>query len=496
MIYLYLDAHQVKLLSLAKTMLGQFNVSFFHKDHSSVLLEKNLIPSPDITASAIKEAISLASPYPVKEQDVLLILPQDAFSYTRVDLTDSTNIESSLAIAKEKLRTMTPGLSDTDVYITIPKQQGSEKKLAVYALKQESFDAYQRVFDLLGLKLKVVLPDTVSYYTLFEKTLRAEKREIILYTNYDEENTWGYLYDSFGLMESDRVSFAPDPKQALKQTGDTMAADNRKINRLILSGPSASKVRQDLFTKEVGIWTNPLEKIIHTFYDQYLKILLPNEGEPISFMEYDVCLGGFIYEYERRDQSPIMQTSESKNVFAEKKQARFAPTATHSRGKSLLRDGVLFLIALACSFGSIYAASYYGVLKIPTKQPAKMADTPTPTAKTVVATPSAAPTPSLDKETLTIKILNGEGTPGFATKVGSKLKDKGYSDIVSGNADSFDVKTTTVQVKKELLSQVKPIIIKDLSDFVDIKAASISAITDTTENADIILIVGSDFILE
>ncbi len=479
-------------------MLGQFNVSFFQKSHSSVLIEKGAVHSPDITASAIKEAVSLASPYPVKEQDVMLVLPQESFVFTRVDISDAVNADSALSIAKEKIKSTHPELIDDDIYITIPKQQGPEKKVSVYALPKTQFTAYQQILDLLGLKLKHILPDTVSYYTLFEKTLRAEKKEIILYTEYFEDTAWGYLFDSFGLMEDEQIQFAPDPKEAMKTVGETMSADNRKINRLILSGPGSSKVRQDLFTKEVGIWTNPLEKIIHTFYDQYLKILLPNEGEPISFMEYDVCLGAFIYEYEKRDQTAIMQTmTESKNVFAEKKTARFAPTSGGSggRGKSILRDLLLFVVAFACSFGSIYAASYYGLLKIPTQE--KKANSPiaqkSPTPKT---SPTPTPTAAVERDALTVKILNGEGTPGFATKVATKLKEKGYSDIVTGNADSFDVTTTTVQIKKDLLPQLKTTLTKDLMDFVELKSASITAIADEKENADIILIVGSDFILE
>src|SRR3989338_5614397 len=76
MIYLYLDTNTIKLFSLSKTLLGQYNISFFEKNHSNNLLENGQVVNIDILASTIKEALTSATPSPITEKELTLILPQ------------------------------------------------------------------------------------------------------------------------------------------------------------------------------------------------------------------------------------------------------------------------------------------------------------------------------------------------------------------------------------------------------------------------------------
>jgi hypothetical protein len=43
MIYLYIGKHSIKLLGLSKTILGQFNPTFFTKNHSTDLIQNGNI---------------------------------------------------------------------------------------------------------------------------------------------------------------------------------------------------------------------------------------------------------------------------------------------------------------------------------------------------------------------------------------------------------------------------------------------------------------------
>jgi copper homeostasis protein CutC len=67
-----------------------------------------------------------------------------------------------------------------------------------------------------------------------------------------------------------------------------------------------------------------------------------------------------------------------------------------------------------------------------------------------VVSPSPTPTPKIlvDKQAVRIKVLNGSGVSGKASAVKEILKEKGYQEILTGNADSFDYEKTEVSVKK------------------------------------------------
>ena len=115
------------------------------------------------------------------------------------------------------------------------------------------------------------------------------------------------------------------------------------------------------------------------------------------------------------------------------------------------------------------------------------------TVKTATPTPrpsaTPTPTPSFAKEDLKIQVLNGGGVAGKATDVKEILTDKGYLDIITGNADNFDYEKTELQVKKSK-SQAYSMVAADLKDY-------ITSPTQTTlaedETADVVLIIGADF---
>jgi Tfp pilus assembly PilM family ATPase len=86
MIYLYIGKHSIKLLGLSKTILGQFNPTFFTKNHSTDLIQNGNISGIDLVASAVKEALTNAQPNSVNDKEVTLILPQEAFTYGRFSI--------------------------------------------------------------------------------------------------------------------------------------------------------------------------------------------------------------------------------------------------------------------------------------------------------------------------------------------------------------------------------------------------------------------------
>jgi len=69
------------------------------------------------------------------------------------------------------------------------------------------------------------------------------------------------------------------------------------------------------------------------------------------------------------------------------------------------------------------------------------------------------------------------------------LTEKKYLEIVTGNADSFDYKTTEIQVKKDK-KEASQYVQNDLKDYVqELKISDL----DDDEAADVIIIIGQDF---
>ena len=96
------------------------------------------------------------------------------------------------------------------------------------------------------------------------------------------------------------------------------------------------------------------------------------------------------------------------------------------------------------------------------------APTATPTEEATPSgtlTPSPKPTSGVVSQAadLNVQVLNGSGTVGAAGETATFLKDKGYKNVTTGNADNFDYTGVTVQIKdsqKKFLATI----LKDLKE--------------------------------
>jgi len=480
MLYLSLDKNHLKLLYLKKSLLNQYDVHFFEKEHQLDLLEKGKIVNLDVVASAIKEALNFFSPN-LKDNEVFLILPQECFSFLRAAVPADIAPSAIRAFIQDKARSqLEVDLEETSWECFIVENE-KQKQINFFALDKPTIASYMEVFNLLDLKPQMILPDTLAYFKLFEKTLRKEKTENILYALYEKNDASGYLFDTLGLVNpkkwDTKMTEGVEIEEVLKEKIASFQKEGIKVQRLILAGEQAEGVRQDTFTKAVGVWTNPLKRIIPQFYEEYLKILIPPSKKPLPFLSFDVCFGAFIFSQENKDFSFF-----KKGI----KKARSKSFSLPSINLSLPKKEIfIFLGAFLLSFGLFFLISQSNInlgsfmSKNEPKQP-------------VVApsqAPSPTPTPSVSRDQVKIKVLNGSGTVGKATDVKDLLKNKGYSDILTGNADSFDFTTTELQVKKSKADAA--ILIKtDLASYVTTFKEST---LDEKEAADAVITIGKDF---
>ena len=478
MIYLYLDKNTIKLLYLKKTLLGQQETLYNQKTYESNLFEKGKITNVDLLASAIKEVIS-SSNKPVAENQISLILPQEFFSFFRTTVPSDIATSALNSFISDKARSILP-VDNTDLASDYFIQESeSEKVVTYFGINQETLLSIKQALTLIDLKIVSIFPDTMTYFKLFEKTLRKEKKETILYAELGNNVLSGYLFDSCGLIDDKKISikYSEEEKVAdvLKTKIGEITTDKKKVNRIIISGEKSDTIRQDTFTKSVGVWTNPLKRIVPTFYESYLKMLVPKDGKAFPILTYDVCFGAFILSEENKSFSLLENGAYS------------------NRSKiSLPRIGMpkkevfLFVGSFVISFLLFVLISKFGGnFKLPNFLAKKNIATVTPTK----APPPPTPTPNFKKEEVKIKILNGSGVKGKATEIKEILRKKGYVEILTDNADNFDYLITEIQVKSDK-KQLGEMIKDDLKDYVTSPKLTV---LDDKEVSDAIIIFATDF---
>lgn len=477
MIYLYLDKNTIKLLYLKKTMLGQQETLYHQKTYESDLIDKGKIINIDLLASAIKEVVT-SSNRPVADNQISLILPQEFFSFFRTTVPSDIAVSALNSFIADKARSILP-IDNTELASDYFVQESEQEKVVTYfGINQETLLSIKQALTLIDFKIVSIIPDTMAFFKLFEKTLRKEKKETILYTELESNVLSGYLFDSCGLIDDKKISieYSEGDKIAdiLKAKIVEITTDKKKVNRIIISGEKSDTIRQDTFTKSVGVWTNPLKRIVPTFYEDYLKMLVPKNGKAFPILTYDVCFGAFILSEENKSFSLLKKNNLYRNKVS-------LPKIGMPK-----KEVFLFAGSFAISFLLFVLISKFGSnFKIPNFITKKNVVVVTPT----LAPPTPTPTPNFKKEEVKIKVLNGSGVKGKATEVKDILRKKGYVEILTDNADNFDYVTTEIQVKSDK-KQLGDMVKDDLKDYI---TAPKITILDEKEASDLVLIFGADF---
>ena len=86
MLYIHLDTHRIKIMYLKKSLLGQYEASFYSKSFDTPLLENGILKNIDVVNSAVKKSLELIPETPLRDKDVTLILPQQSFLFFRTEM--------------------------------------------------------------------------------------------------------------------------------------------------------------------------------------------------------------------------------------------------------------------------------------------------------------------------------------------------------------------------------------------------------------------------
>jgi hypothetical protein len=474
MIYLTLTKNTIAALLTKKALLGQWQTFLAKKTYQTDLIQNSTITNVDVVASAVKETLSVLENKKVNEKEVFLTLPQELFTFLRIKVPADIAPSAVESFLKDKAFSELKINLEDYYYAYFAKEVNEEKEISLYAYKIEDAEKLFSVFNLINLRLVNILPDSLAYFSLFEKTLSPTKIENVIYLKYNPENFVGYLFDSFGYLGKEiwQIPVTEKGEELVREKVAEYEIQKIKFNRLILAGVNSDKVRQDFFTKTVGVWTNPLKRIIGNFYQEYLKQLIVDNNTPFPVLEYDEVLGAFVFS----------QTNSNYNFL---KGGKILKKEINLPEISLpKKEIIIFLFAFFLSFAVLLIANQaLPQIKLPTKI---FSPTPTPT-KTPTPTPTIAL--KVNKEEIKIKVLNGSGKSGKASEVKDILKKLEYSQIIVGNADDFDYQITEINTKKDkknIGDQLK----KELSQY---SASFKQSTLDEKETADVVIIIGADF---
>ena len=200
---------------------------------------------------------------------------------------------------------------------------------------------------------------------------------------------------------------------------------------------------------------------------------MSGEKKPFPYLDYDACFGAFIFQQEQKGFSVLRNAPQVQKAV----RAPRAPIAIHLPMKEM----AIGLASCIVSFGIFVAIS-----KIPwgTNMQTKAVITVTPQP---IESPTPTPIP-VNRKLFKVKVLNGSGVRGKAAEVKDLLKSKGYEEILTGNADTFDFEKTVVALKKD--SPLQSVIVADLT------SATTTITFDTlkdTDPADMVITFGKDW---
>src|SRR3989344_4432345 len=147
MLYTYVDQNRIKLFYLKKSLLGQYEATFFEKKHEVELLTKGRVKNVDVLASALKEGLDNVLPKD-HEKNVYLIVPQEAFRFFKADVPKDINPSSINSFVQDKAKSI---LSETENYYFdyFVKEVGDQKQVNFFSIDQETLEEYNKSLNLV-----------------------------------------------------------------------------------------------------------------------------------------------------------------------------------------------------------------------------------------------------------------------------------------------------------------------------------------------------------
>lgn len=447
--------NRIQIVSINKPLIGSGKL---HKTSVTIPLEDAEAFNLDHWGLQLKKAIELLPPKTLSGK-VKLILGQQFWRYVRLELPPDITDSAQDQYIKNQLIDKIGSIAQNSHYKYIVNNYKGKKIAGIYLLADKTLVDITTLLSFYDLKIEEIYPEALLIFTLFEHTLNKQKEEAAMFLEYEPNIATGLLFDSIGLLQEQQIAITGgDLEKKLKQ----FKKDQKiTIARLILGGKLSSTIRQDNFTKESGLWTNPLEKVLQNSSLKQEASKLNLEKEMLQYNR-EIALINLINNKQHSSYSILIKKGQSSAKIASPSIPIASPQQNKRRGppKNLLKVIILTLLSFALTFGLITLIGQQlpnlKEIKLPT-----INSKPTPTS---IPIPTKVPTPKtvIQKDQLNIEILNGTGTAGMAGSLQNQLEEIGYKIDSVGNAENYEYENTVIIAKNQ---QIFNLIAKDLKKF-------------------------------
>lgn len=429
----------------------------------------------DIWALYLKKLLEESALPKTRKLQAHIVLAERFFNFARLDIPLDVVAETIPDYVEKQLQTLFPNFSPVDSHRYFLSTVRGKTTAHVYVLTSQNIQTISTLLDFFDIHIRTIYPESLLLFETFNHTLNTTKKERVFFLEYEAQTSVGLYFDTHGLVENTaHVISTADLEKELK----ALSKSTTKPTRLILSGTKSLNIRQDNFTKTIGIWTNPLHRILAgssllPIAQQYgleenlvtfsREIVLLSHIEENTCSEIDIVPTQIV-----RKQSRIHVPSH----IPAKKMLIIALFLALSTGVSFFALRMLLITPLKFQIPTIKMPMLF------TKKP-----TPTPTPKPT-ATPTQIPTPGISAKNIPIILENGEGSAGLANIYKIRLEKKGYTITRIDNADNYEFTKTVIKTSsKDAYNRIA----KDLSSYL-----SGSPTYEKTSSSTATVILGAD----
>jgi len=458
----------------------------------------------DVWATYVKKLLEKANRANKGKQKVHLILGQRFFTFVRIDIPVETPSGSVPEYIRHHLFESTPSISPQDSYVYETVTNRGMVYANAYVLPLQTRAQVQTLLDLFDISVEKIYPEAPLLFSTFSHTLNKNKQEPVFFLEYGQYQSTGLMFDAQGLLDAQvRILDSHTIIAELKK----IVTSKPKPARLIVSGKLSTEIRQDSFTKEVGMWTNPLHRILQDSLVQKKAVTIQLQEHTLAYLREITLLHALDEKKElisflpqttkayvpapTAEPEPVAETVpeptpveppiKSEPTISSPSGISASPQPTSSPRWVIM--AVVMLVTASITLGIAYGVSNLSFSFAMPKLPFLAKPTPSPTPQ-----PTATPTPTLApiaRKDISLSIENGVGTTGLAGTYQERLTNLGYKVTTTGNADNYDYTVTVIKTgNRAIYERLK----KDLSEFLS-GAPQYETSTDTDSA---VIILGSD----
>jgi len=466
MIIISLLHNRLQIVSSTSSLLGKKQ-----ELHASVNIPMDKAENFDIDIWALylKKLLEDSGLPKTRKLNAQIILAERFFDFARLDIPLDIPSEAVSDYVENQLHTLFTTISPTDSHKYVLSTVRGKTTANIYVLTSQNKQTIDTLLDFFDINAQAFYPESLLLFETFNHTLNTTKKERVFFLEFEPQTSTGLYFDANGLVENTvLIISSADIEKDLK----ALNKSDNKPTRLVLSGTKSLDIRQDSFTKTIGIWTNPLHRILadselSTIAQQYLL-----ETSIVTYAREIVLLS----HLGKKTSNEIALIP---NQLVKKPQQMRAPSSTHV--KKVVTITILLGLSAGISFFILRTALTHPIsLSVPTvKMPQLLSTKPTVTPlpkPTQALKPS--PTPSLAAKDIPLILENGEGSAGLANTYKLRLEEKGYTITRLDNADNYEYSKTVIQTNSKAIFDR---IAKDLASYLSGKPTyeKISSATTT-----------------